>query len=139
MDRLGNLAIVVGRVLLAALFLAGMVQKATAPEAVQGLLAAHGWPVWLVWPALVFNGLGAISLIFDLWLAPMALALAAYCMVTSLFHFIPADPWQMSIFVKNWAIAGGLLALFGHAVKGPRGQGGADPARVPQVKCRFND
>ena len=41
----------------------------------------------------------------------VALSLAAYCAVTSVFHFIPGDPWQMSIFVKNWAIAGGCLAL----------------------------
>ena len=40
-----------------------------------------------------------------------AAALAAYCAVTSLFHFIPDDSWQMTIFVKNWAIAGGLLVL----------------------------
>ena len=40
------------------------------------------------------------------------LALAAYCGATSLFHYVPSDPWQMSIFVKNWAIAGGCLALY---------------------------
>lgn len=49
-------------------------------------------------------------------MTPVALALAAYCAITSLFHFIPADPWQMTIFVKNWAIAGGCLAM---AVAGP--------------------
>jgi putative oxidoreductase len=36
---------------------------------------------------------------------------AAYCAATSLFHLQPQDGWQMSIFVKNWAIAGGLLSL----------------------------
>ena len=47
------------------------------------------------------------------WRVPdWALALAAYCAATSAFHFIPGDGWQMSIFVKNWAIAGGCLALF---------------------------
>ncbi|HSF65174.1 MAG TPA: DoxX family protein, partial [Paracoccaceae bacterium] len=45
---------------------------------------------------------------------PVALALAGYCAVTSLFHWIPGDPWQMSIFVKNWAIAGGCLILAAH-------------------------
>ena len=39
------------------------------------------------------------------------LALAAYCALTSVFHLVPDDPWQMSIFVKNWAIAGGCLCL----------------------------
>jgi putative oxidoreductase len=31
--------------------------------------------------------------------------------MTSWFHLLPDDPWQMSIFVKNRAIAGGLLVL----------------------------
>jgi putative oxidoreductase len=42
---------------------------------------------------------------------PLAFLLAGYCALTSLFHYIPSDGWQMSIFVKNWAIAGGCLAL----------------------------
>ncbi len=120
-DRAANAAMLLGRILIAALFAAGLVQKIAAPEAVEGLLAGRGWPQWLVWPALAFNGLGAVCLIFGLWLGPMALALAIYCMVTSIFHFIPADPWQMSIFVKNWAIAGGLLVLFAQEQRDPRG------------------
>ena len=43
--------------------------------------------------------------------APWALALAVYAAATSVFHLRPDDPWQMTIFVKNWAIAGGCLAL----------------------------
>lgn len=27
------------------------------------------------------------------------------------FHFVPSDPWQMSIMIKNWAIAVGCLIL----------------------------
>jgi putative oxidoreductase len=45
---------------------------------------------------------------------PVALLLALYCAVTSLFHYIPADPWRISIFVKNRAIAGGCLVLAAH-------------------------
>jgi putative oxidoreductase len=63
---------------------------------------------------MLFNGFAAIWLIWGLWLGPLSLALAAYCMITSIFHFIPNDPWQMSIFVKNWAIAGGLFVLAAH-------------------------
>ena len=40
-----------------------------------------------------------------------ALVAAGYCALTSLFHFLPQDGWQMSIFVKNWALAGGFLVL----------------------------
>ena len=119
MLRVSSVVIYVGRLLLAALFVAGCVQKLVDPAAAQGLLADRGLPVFLVWPAMVFNGMAAISLIFGLWLVPMSFALALYCMATSVFHFIPDDPWQMSIFVKNWAIAGGLLVLAGHAATKP--------------------
>ncbi|MGR3272233.1 DoxX family protein [Thalassococcus profundi] len=106
-----DLSALVGRVLIAALFVAGTVQKAVDPAAAQGLLAGMGLPVWLVWPATLFNAGAALALILGLWLRPVGYAAAFYCIVTSAFHFIPSDPWQMSIFVKNWAIAGGCLVL----------------------------
>ena len=96
MQRVERIAIVTGRLLLAALFVAGFVQKLVDPAAAQGLLSDRGLPVFLVWPAMLFNGVAAISLIFGLWLAPMSATLALYCMATSIFHFIPDDPWQMS-------------------------------------------
>lgn len=101
----------VGRILIAALFASGAVQKALAPAAAQGLLAGWGLPAWLVWPALVLNAALAAGLLWPPTLRPAALVAAGYCAVTSVFHFLPEDGWQMSIFVKNWAIAGGLLIL----------------------------
>ncbi|SLN16497.1 DoxX family protein [Roseisalinus antarcticus] len=109
-------ALLLARVLIAALFLGGAVQKAADPAQVQDLLAGRGWPVWLIWPALAFNAGAGLALIAGVAVTPAALALAAYSGVTSLFHLIPEDPWQMTIFVKNWAIAGGCLAL---AAAGP--------------------
>ncbi len=114
-DRISVLA---GRVLLALLFAGGAVQKATSPSETQALLASLSLPTVLIWPALLFNAVGAFCLITGLWLRPMAVLLALYCMVTSVFHLIPSDPWQMSIFVKNWAIAGGLLMLFSSTGRG---------------------
>ena len=100
-----------GRCLIAGLFAAGAVQKGVNPGAAAGLLEGFGLPGWLVWPAAVFNALAAVLLVVGLWLGPVGLTLAIYCAVTSAFHFLPEDPWQMSIFVKNWAIAGGCLVL----------------------------
>lgn len=108
MDRTLDLT---GRLLIAALFVAGAVQKLSSPEEVMDLLAGFGLPPLLVWPAAAFNAGAAVALVAGWRIRPVALALAAYCGVTSGFHLIPADPWQMSIFVKNWAIAGGLLVL----------------------------
>ena len=101
----------VGRILIAVLFAAGAVQKALAPELVEGLLARFDAPGWLVWPALALNLALAVGLILPATVRPAALVAAGYCAVTSIFHFLPQDGWQMSIFVKNWAIAGGLLVL----------------------------
>ncbi|MCG6901778.1 MAG: DoxX family membrane protein [Rhodobacter sp.] len=100
-----------GRVLIAVLFLAGAVQKAVNPEAAIALLAGWGLPGALIWPALVFNAGAGLALVAGVWLRPVAVLLAGYCGLTSFFHLVPDDPWQMSIFVKNWAIAGGCLVL----------------------------
>ena len=62
----------VGRILIAALFLAGFAQKTSNPAAVETLLAAHGWPLWLIWPATVFNLAAAAALILGLWTRPVA-------------------------------------------------------------------
>ncbi len=105
-----------GRLCLAALLLAGALQKAFAPEVVEHLLAAQGYTPALIWPALILSAFGAACLIMGLWLAPVALVLALYSIATSVFHFIPDDPVQMSIFLKNWAIAGGLVMLSAHEV-----------------------
>ena len=63
MQRVERIAIYTGRLLLAALFVAGFVQKLVDPAAAQGLLSDRGLPVFLVWPAMLFNGVAAISLI----------------------------------------------------------------------------
>ncbi|MGY9047832.1 MAG: DoxX family protein [Rhodobacterales bacterium] len=100
--------------LIAMLFAAGAVQKAIDPDAAGALLSGLGLPYLLVWPALIYDAVAAIALILGIAVRPVAASLAAYCMFTSIFHFIPDDPWQMSIFVKNWAIAGGCLVLAAH-------------------------
>jgi len=111
MDGWRAVALFVGRLLIAALFVGGSVQKMIDPEPVRMLLSGVGWPVVLVWPALVFNALAGLALIVGVGVRWLAVLLAGYTAVTSLFHFIPEDPWQMSIFVKNWAIVGGCLCL----------------------------
>lgn len=117
MDRTLHLT---GRILIALLFVAGTVQKLVDPSASATLLADRGLMDWLVWPALVYNAVAAVALVIGWQTRWVALSLALYCMVTSVFHFIPSDPWQMSIFVKNWAIAGGLLILSAAPVAGRR-------------------
>lgn len=111
MTRSQSALIFAGRLLLALLFLGGFAQKLADPEPARALLAGRGWPLWLIWPSMLWTLLAGLALVAGLWVRPVALGLAAYCMATSLFHLQPGDPWQMTIFVKNWAIAGGCLIL----------------------------
>jgi putative oxidoreductase len=109
-----DLAVLVGRSLIALLFVAGALQKAIDPTPASQLLIGFGLPADLVWPALGFNAVAGVMVLAGWAVRPLAFLLAGYCAVTSLFHLIPDDPWQMSIFVKNWAIAGGCLVLAAH-------------------------
>ncbi|WP_255449536.1 DoxX family protein [Shimia ponticola] len=106
-----RLELTAGRVLFALLFFAGAIQKGLNPDPAQALLSGFGLPIGLIWPALIFNAVAAVFLIVNLHIRPTARALAAYCLITSAFHYVPDDPWQMSIMIKNWAIAGGCFAL----------------------------
>lgn len=114
MSDLANLA---GRVLIALLFLAGAAQKIADPGPVRAMLGTVGLPGVLVWPLAAFNAAAAVGLVAGPRVRAWAGVLAAYCIATSWFHWqLRADPWQVSIVIKNWAVAGGLLVL---AAQGP--------------------
>jgi putative oxidoreductase len=107
----------VGRCLIALLFVGGAVQKLTDPAPVMQMIAGIGLPAWLVWPVALFDLLAGLALIFGPGVAVWAWAMALYCLFTSYFHWqLRADPWQVTIMVKNWSVAGGLLIL---AAQGP--------------------
>jgi putative oxidoreductase len=105
-----------GRVLLAALFLVSGVQKLFVPTMIQGYITSAGLPA----PSLVYAftviieiGAGALLLVgFRTRL--MAWVLAAFTVVAALiFHRALGDPNQSVHFLKNLAIAGGLLHIAG--------------------------
>ncbi len=114
MLRRADAAVLVGRLLLAVLFAVGTWQKLDDPGPTLALLGDRGLPGALYWPALAINAVGAAALALGWAARAAAVGLAVYSMATSVFHLIPDDPWQISIFVKNWAIAGGLLVLAAH-------------------------
>jgi len=103
-----------GRVLLAALFLVSGIQKLFVPAMIQGYIASVGLPA----PSLVYAiavvieiGAGALLLVgFRTRL--MAWVLAAFTVAAALiFHRDLGDPNQFVHFMKNLAIAGGLLHI----------------------------
>jgi putative oxidoreductase len=109
---------VIGRILIAALFLIFGFQKFGAPAGTQGYIAAHGLPV----PALAYAVAvaveigGSVLLVVGYKTRPVALIMAVFTAATALFfHNNLADQGQMTQFLKNFAITGGLLqvAAFG--------------------------
>jgi putative oxidoreductase len=107
----------VGRCLIALLFLGGAWQKISDPAPVVQMITDVGLPAGLIWPVAAFDLVAGLALIFGPGIAGWALVMAAYCLFTSWFHWqLRADPWQVTIMVKNWSIAGGLLIL---AAQGP--------------------
>lgn len=107
----------IGRVLIALLFIGGAIQKLTNPEPVQTMLLSVQVAAWGVWPLAVANLVAGLCLVMGPRVRVWAVLLALYCIATSYFHWqLRADPWQVTIAVKNWAIAGGLLIL---AAQGP--------------------
>jgi putative oxidoreductase len=111
-----------GRVLLALIFVAAGAGKFMDPSGTAGYMAAYGIPMsaLLVWPvALVEFGAGVLLLLG--WRAQLAaLVLVAFTIpATLIFHaFWNVDPAQAQLqqvmFLKNLAIAGGLLYVMAY-------------------------
>jgi putative oxidoreductase len=103
-----------GRLLLAAIFLLSGVNKLFAPGPTQAYIAAAGLPLPLVAyiVALVVEIGGGVLLVVGYRTREVALALALFTVVAALgFHNNFAEQNQMIHFLKNLAIAGGLLQI----------------------------
>jgi putative oxidoreductase len=107
-----------GRLLLAVIFVMSGLSKLTAPAATIGYISSAGLPApqlaYVI--ALIAELGGGILLIVGFQTRITALGLAIFTVAAALgFHANFADQNQMIHFLKNFAIAGGLLqvAAFG--------------------------
>jgi putative oxidoreductase len=115
MQALTTYGPLVGRVLIGLLFLLAGLGKLGDVAGFSGYLASGGLPAFLAWPAVIFELAVGILLIIGYQTRIVALATAAFCVVAGvLYHFAPADQMQMAMFLKNLAIAGGLLMFAIH-------------------------
>jgi len=116
-----NLAPLIGRLLLAAIFVLSGVNKLFAPGQTQAYIAAAGLPApflaYIV--ALVVEIGGGALLVIGYQARYAALALALFSVVAAFgFHNNFADQNQMIHFLKNLALAGGLLQVFAFGAGG---------------------
>ncbi|MET3551748.1 putative oxidoreductase [Burkholderia sp. 567] len=103
-----------GRTLIAAIFFISGFGKLMAPDATMAYIGSLGLPapaLGLI-GALVLELAGATLLVIGYKTRVVALLLAGYAVVTALiFHHALADQNQMFHFLKNLAMAGGLLQV----------------------------
>ena len=114
---MNDLLSLIGRVLLSAIFIAAGVQKFFGYDGTLAYMAKYGVPGVLLPGVIAIEFFGGLAILFGLGARLAALALAGFTIVAALlFHRDFADPMMIAMFMKNLAIAGGLLLLF---VNGP--------------------
>lgn len=114
-----NILLLVGRILLAFIFIMAGFSKFGAIAGTAGYIASKGLPAatLLAWGAAIFELLAGIAILIGFKTRIAAYLLAAFCIVAGLiFHFDPSNQAEFISFMKNLAIAGGFLAL---SVSGP--------------------
>ena len=115
MSALQTYAHPVGRILMALIFIIAGFGKLGDVQGFAGYMASGGIPAILAWPAVLFEILGGLALLVGFMTSPVALALAAFSVVTAfLFHFDMGNQIQQILFLKNLAMAGGYLVLAAH-------------------------
>ena len=117
MSSMHGILTLLGRVLLSAIFILAGWQKITGYDATLQYMQAFGVPGVLL-PLVILAELGGgLAILFGVLSRWAALALAGFCIVAALvFHANFDDAVQQVLFLKNLAIAGGLLML---AANGP--------------------
>ena len=118
-DFLKTPLVLVGRVLLALIFVTSGYGKLAGLEGTAGYIASAGlpWPTALAAAAGLFELLAGLALVVGFKARWAALALGAFTLLASLlFHAYwaaPADQQfvQQLMFMKNLAIAGGLFIV----------------------------
>jgi putative oxidoreductase len=111
-QKLSDAAVVVGRALMAAIFLIEGEGKIANYSDVAAYMQSHSVAPLLLPLVIVTELGGGLMVLSGLFTRPAAIALAGFAVLTALvFHRDGADPDQVVQFQKNLAIAGGFLVL----------------------------
>lgn len=128
MSLITNVSNLAGRVLLSAIFISAGVSKLGAGYAgTQGYMEAMGVSGSLLPLVIATEVLAGIALLVGFKARIAAFLLAGFSLLSAvLFHFNFSDQMQSILFMKNLAIAGGLLMVVAHGA----GQWSVDGRRV---------
>ena len=112
LDRLRDPLLLIGRVLIAALFIDDATLMVRFADANAAYMEQFGLSGLLLYPTALLQFAGGVLVLFGAWTRPAALALAAFCLATALvFHHQLADTGEIIQFGKDIGLAGGYLFL----------------------------
>ncbi len=112
MNHIENYSHLSGRILISLIFLLASINKLSAYAGTQGYMEAMGVPGGLLPLVIAIELFGALAIIVGYKTRIAAFLLAGFCLVSAMiFHFNFSDQIQSILFMKNIAIAGGLLFL----------------------------
>ena len=103
-----------GRIFISVLFLIEAVRKFFNPDMSMIYMSDHGVPEFLFYPSIAFEIIIPLFLIAGYKTRIVASLLALFVLTVTLIfhsHHIIADSMQLTIFLKNLAIIGGLLII----------------------------
>ncbi|WP_265434494.1 DoxX family protein [Aeromonas salmonicida] len=112
MDKMKDMALLVGRVLLALMFVMAGWSKIGGYAGTQGYMEAMGVPGFMLPLVILLELGGGLAVVLGLFTRSIAVLLAGFTLMAAfIFHYQPADQMQMLMFMKNVSVAGGFLAL----------------------------
>jgi putative oxidoreductase len=125
---------IAARILMSQIFIVSGFQKLTGYAGTVKYMSSMGLPGFLVPLVILLELGGGLALLFGFKTRSVALALAAFSLLTALIvHLKPGDQMQMINFMKNLAMAGGLLMFVRHGAGAPSIDVGAE-ARAAEVR-----
>lgn len=112
---MSNYATLLGRILLAHMFLISGIQKISGYAGTQQYMESVGLPGMLLPLVILLEIGGGLALILGWFTRWAAWALGAFTLLAGiLFHWNFADQMQTIMFMKNICIVGGMLILAEH-------------------------
>lgn len=109
---MGGVIQLVGRIMLALIFILAGIGKVMDPAGTVGYMQAMGVSTMLLWPSAALEILGGLAIAVGYKTHLAAFLLAVFSIIAALlFHANFGDKMQMILFLKNIAMAGGLLLL----------------------------
>ena len=116
---MANMADLIGRILISALFLLNGIFKISNYDGTIGWMESFGVPGILIIPAIIVEIAGPVLIIIGYKTKLAAGLLSLFCIATAfIFHNDFANQMQLTSFLKNIALAGGFLILFVNGAKG---------------------